>query len=174
MNGFDNFVLKNSKLIIFFCGFLFIALFITFLGVVNNKTKSSNSSLIISPAEVKVLSATSKAQIELTIGKRIPNTTEVIDIIANRQTPNDNIAIIRYRIEGGEVVDVKSTFTLMEGCNGMIDSKTICVDIAKTTPFTQGEIIASITIKWQDVLTPKIFSSTESGFYNGSEFNSSN
>lgn len=175
MSGFNNFILKNSKSIISFCGFLFIVLFIAFLSVINNKTNNPTfSHVFISPAEVKILSATSKAQTEIGIGKRISNTTETIDLMATKQTPKDNIAIIRYRIEGGDVLDITSPYTLLNGCNGIIDSKTICVDIAKTTPFTEGEIIASITIKWIDGLGPKIFSSAESGFYNGSEFNSSN
>mgnify|MGYP001259397114 CR=1 FL=1 len=175
MSGFENLVLKNSKFIISFCGFLFIVLFITFLNVINNKTNNPTlSQVFISPIEVKVLSATSKAQTELDMGKRIPNTTEVVELMATKQTPKDNIAIIRYRIEGGDVLGITSPYTLLNGCNGIVDPKSICIDIAKTTPFTEGEIIASITIKWVESLTPKIFSSAESGFYNGSEFNSGN
>jgi hypothetical protein len=183
MSQFENIILKNSKLIISFFGFVFIITFITFLYVVENKEKTSKSILkqnpifdqiTISPSQNRVLAEYTKAEKVWVIGKRVPNTTEVLQISAQKETEGDNIAIVRFRIEGGKIVNITSPYILLQSCNGASGPLDVCIDIVKPIPFIEGEIIASVTIEWTDSTTPTIFKSSQFGYYNGTTFNSSN
>ena len=183
MNAFDNFILKNSKVLISFFGFIFIISLISFLYVVGNKDKFNKKSIeqkyllaqiTVVPSQEKVLAEYAKAETEWDIGKMLPGTTETIEIKAENETDQDKIAFIRLRVEGGEVIDITSPYTIFKSCIGEKTTDKVCVDIVKAEPFIKGEVIATLNIKWLDTPIQRIFKSSEFGFYNGSVFNSSN
>jgi hypothetical protein len=153
-----------------------------FLYAINNRyvfNKNSEQSTLVAqiitqPQGEKVLAEVLKAETEWDIGKRIINTTESIDLIAPKEAQGNFIAMIRLRIDGGEVVEVVSPYSVLQGCNQTRNPSEVCEDIVKSSPFVEGEVIATVKIKWLNTQTQKIFKSAQYGYYNGSIFTSSN
>jgi len=192
---FDQFILSKYKIIFAVLILIFIISLLGFVHVILEKenniqgkiniTPSPTISQLIQPTEglaspaptdISIIPDFGKSEQEINIAKMQVGSTEIIDIVANKKTEGDYIALIRLRIEGGEITDVTSKYVNLGTCQN--DSKIfmaqICVDVAKTEPFIEGEVIASITIKWQDTPGQHIFRSAEDGMYNGIDFNASN
>jgi len=182
MSDFDNFILKNSKVIISFFGFIFIVTFLMFLYAINNRyvfnksieENKSIAQITSQPHSEKVLAEVLKAETEWDIGERNMDTTEIIDLIAPKEAQGNFIAMIRLRVEGGEVIEVVSPYSVLQGCNQTRNIFEVCEDIVKSSPFVEGETIATLKIKWLNTQTQKIFKSAQYGYYNGSVFTSSN
>ena len=190
MTTLEKFILKRHKIIIIVLVIVFILIFISFIFVIAYKDKlrevigvpqSNSDNTQVSDNNpfiptVSIVIDSSKGEKELVIGNRLPGTTEAIDIIANKKTERDNIALIRLRVEGGVINDVTSKYINLGSCSNFkkILDNNICADIAKTDPFIEGEVIATITIKWQDGQSGHIFRSAADGMYNGIDFNASN
>jgi len=186
LSKFDEFLLKDYKIIISFLVVLFLATLVYFVFTlinfkkVDKEFKSDNNSqditLTPSKSEELIITEEEKGEKEWDIGNRESNTEEVIEIKAEKQTEGDIVAIIRMRIVGGEIINKTSQYITLEGCNlsNLNKITNVCIDIAKPTPFEDGEIISSIIIKWDSSSEHKIYRSSEFGYYNGTEFNASN
>lgn len=184
MNNFDEFLLKRYKIIIAVLVILFLTALIIFIQTLSNlNTKSSESKsdnniqLTTTPVitEEEINNENEKDEKEWNIGNRESNTTEVITVNAKKITEKDIVAIIRLKVVGGEIIDKTSQYIMLEGCNqSNFDKMTnVCVDIAKQTPFIEGETILSISIKWDSSSNHQILINSENGYYNGIEFNAS-
>ena len=84
--------------------------------------------------------------------------------------------MIRLRVTGGEVTVFTSKFINIGTCPNDLktDGERICVDVAKTDPFVQGEVVGTFNVIWAAGGTPHIYRSAEDGMYNGTDFHASN
>jgi hypothetical protein len=185
MKKFEDLILTKYKTIIIILIVVFLITLVGFVYILNNKEKikeyftgnSDDTHLTVTPTpSVTTVLDPGKGEKELNIGNRIPGTTETIEIIAHKKTEQDNVALIRLRIEGGEIIEVNSKYIIVGACSNfnkiLIDK--ICADVAKTDAFVEGEIIATIKIRWLEGQVQHIFRSAEDGMYNGVDFNASN
>jgi len=175
---FYEFILNNYKTIVAILFLIILILAFCLIYILQNKQnlKISNlpGNITLTPSGSAIIPDISKAEKELIIGKKTPGTTEVIEIHAKKATNQDKLALVRLKIIGGEIVDVKSNFLLLPSCtnNKNIDGNNLCIDIAKTEAFIDGEILVQITIKWDQSQNQHIYKVAGYGMYNGLEFHS--
>jgi hypothetical protein len=183
-------ILSKNKIIIGTLGGIFLLLLIIFIYITSSNNTSVNSNNTPSDTvptqtqqigeevtDVTTIPDVTKTEKEIFIGDRKPGTTEVLEIVANKKTEEDRMAVIRLRITGGEVQDVNSDPYIGLGSCGVAKKflpDSVCVDVGKPDPFTEGEVIVRITIKWDDSENQHIYRSSEDGYYNGIEFTSNN
>lgn len=111
-----------------------------------------------------------KAMTFLNIGQRQPGSIESIDLVAQPITDTDSVAMIRLYIKNGEVLEFKSAGLMALGTcydNKLFTPERVCVDVAKITPFTTGEKIGTIKIKWS--INGGIYIEEGHGYYNGED-----
>lgn len=106
---------------------------------------------------------------EVDLGQRVPGTEEKIDFRSFLKEPTDSIFLLRYYIEGGQIVGFDSSKTVLPACaNGdVFEQHRICADIAKFEIIQPQEILGSATIQWEVGKTGKIWVEKGAGYYNG-------
>lgn len=107
-------------------------------------------------------------------GNQLMGSSSTIKIYASPATTTDMVAMIRISLNNATVTSFSqgSNITAAPGaCNGgtQFTSTSVCVDLGKSSPFTNNELIGSFTVTWSSSPSTAIATKiTGSGYYNGS------
>jgi len=131
--------------------------------VSRNQNVSNNQDTNVTPT----LPSIEDPRTELNLGNRIAGTEETIDVYSTNTVVQDQVELVRLFIENGEVLNVSSTLMAFPACSNekMFTPNRVCLDVAKTSPMNVNELIAKITIKWDEDQEGKIWRENSAGIY---------
>jgi hypothetical protein len=101
--------------------------------------------------------------------------SKTISVFATPGTVTDDIVRVRMSTTNATVTAFTPgpSFTIIAGVcppdNARFTGTTVCVDLGKTTPITNGELLGTFTVTWANISgTATVTKTTDSSYYNGS------
>jgi len=107
-------------------------------------------------------------------GNQLMGSSRTINIYASPVTPTDMVAMVKINITNATVTSFSqgSGITAAPGtCSGgtQFTTTSVCVDLGKSSPFTNNEKIGSFTVTFANTPSTSVATKiTGSGYYNGS------